>query len=172
MTKGLARSLSRGPALQQPIRKAYVEIDAEVAITGATGVGWGTLSLGEFPEGFVLLLGASISVVLDGTGEANLVNAWDGDISVGTSATADGTLSGGEINLIPSMAVKAAAGTKATPFTSAMSAAALAGTILNNTDEGLTANLNIAIDDADISGNSTVRVSGGAWFLYSIMGDD
>lgn len=172
MSKGLARSLSRGTTLQQPTFKVHASFDAEIVMEGTSGVGYGTIPLGLLPEGNVLALGAAITLTLDGTGQATIVNAWDGDIAVGTEAAANGAFASGEMNIIPNLAVKAGAGAKLTPLSGRNSAPGLAGVIFDNTAGDVLIHLNLLVDDADISGDPVIQVKGDFWMLISVLGDD
>ena len=88
---------------------------------------------------------------------------------IGSAPTADATLSGSEVDIIASTALGAATagvsprarGTNATQV------------ILDNTDGSLELNLNLLIDDANISADSqSLTASGELHIVYSVLGDD
>jgi hypothetical protein len=172
MGKGLPRSMSRGAAQRQDIVKQVVNFTTAVSVT-ATGaaVGFGTAVIGDLPEGNILFFGAVAYVQFSGTGsDANLDAAWDGDFSIGTGPTADVTLSGAEIDIIPSTALGAATA-EVSPRVRAINATQ---TIFDNTDGSLELNLNVLIDAANIVDGATVPLiaRGTLQLAYVVMLDD
>lgn len=170
--KGLQRSLSRGPAAGKgasPKRMAKAAL--AVAMTGATGVGWGTAVIGDFPEGNILFLGAVAYCSLDEDGDAGIVDTFDADFSVGTTAADDGTLTAGDVDIIPSTTI-AQAVSGVTPSARAEHAAATTGVVFDNTDGSLEINLNLLIDDADISADVPVLATYDVAISYVVLGDD
>lgn len=172
MGKGLPRSMSRGAPQRQIIRKHTVKINHSVSVT-ATGaaVGFGTSVIGDLPEGNVLFLGAIGYVQLSGSGsDANLDATWDGDFSIGTSPTADVTLSGTEVDILASTALGAATA-EVSPRVRAANATQ---SILDNTDGAMELNLNVLVDAANIADGSTVSLTatGILQIAYIVMLDD
>jgi hypothetical protein len=169
--KGLIRSLSRGPAQKQVVRKHLVRVDQTFLITGATGVAqFATGVIGGLPEGNLLLLGAVGYVGFAGPGgSADLAEAWEGDYAVGTTATADTTLDGTDVDVLPSTALVAAA--EVAPETRAANAVQA---ILDNTDGSLELNLNFQIDADEVANGQEVaiRATGVVEVLYSVLLDD
>ena len=172
MGKGLPRSLSRGDKRKQEIVKERIVISGTVsAAAAAAGVGFGTLVIGDFPEGNVLFLGSVAYLNFSGTGsDANLTANWDGDFSIGTGPDANGTLSGIEVDIIASTAVGPAVAEIA-PVVRATNAAQA---IFDNTDGSLEINLNVLIDAGAITDASTVvlTVTGELLLCYTVLGDD
>lgn len=171
--KGLPRSMSRGAAQRQEIVKQTVVVRNQVvAVTGVgVAVGFGTGVIGDFPEGNILFLGAVAYFEIKGSGaDANLVDTWNGDFSVGTAPTVDVTLSGAEVDLIPSTSTTIAVA-EVSPRTRAVNAVQA---IFDNTDNSLEVNLNILVDAADITDGATVNltVNGEVTLAYIIMSDD
>lgn len=168
--KGLPRSTSRGPLARQDIVKQVVKLNKlPITVNGATGVGFGTAVLGDLPEGNILFLGAVSYVQITKATAAGVQDTFDGDYSIGSAPTADATLSGSEVDIIASTALGAATagvsprarGTNATQV------------ILDNTDGSLELNLNLLIDDANISADSqSLTASGELHIVYSVLGDD
>lgn len=176
MSKGLPRSMSRGaPQRQEIIKQTVVMKAVAVSVTSVTtAAGFGTVVVGDFPEGNILFLGAVGYVSLAGPGgSANLVDTWNGDFSFGTAPTADVTLSGAEVDLIPSTATIVAVA-EVSPLTRATHAAAVTGTVYDNTDGSLEINLNVLVDAADISDDATVAMTatGVLHLSYIVLGDD
>lgn len=174
MVKGLVRSLNRGPALRQHVTKQHFVLNAlAIEIDGATGVGFGTVVLGDFPEGNILLLGcvAYISVAGPG-GDAGLVDTWEGDYGIGTTPLSDGTISAGDEDIVPETAL-AAATAEVSPRTRAATSQTLSGVILDNTDGSLELNLNVLVDDADISADDIgCTATGDVTIAFIMLSDD
>lgn len=166
--KGLARSIGRGAPQQAPIRKQLIRVTAKaISVAGTTGVGWGTAVIGDLPEGNILFLGA-ISYLRFTTADADVQATFDGDYSIGTAPTGDATLSGSEIDIIPSSALGAA-----TAGVSPSARGANATQVMfDNTDGSLEVNLNLLIDDANINGTGDFTVDGFVEIAYIAMGDD
>lgn len=166
--KGLIRALRRNPA-QQPIVKQAIRVsNLPIAVAGTSGVGWGTAVAGDLPAGNILLLGA-VAYMQFTSADADVQTAYDGDFSIGTTATADATLSSTDVNVIPSTSLGAATA-GLSPLVRAASTAA--PSILDNTDGALELNLNLIIDDANISGTADFTASGVIHIAYIMLGDD
>jgi len=172
--KGLKRSLQRGGTLtkQNVTRHKIVVKDLEVTVSAAgAAVGFGTVVAGDIPEGNVLLLGVAGYLKFDGSGsDANLVDDWEGDFSVGSTGITDVTLDGTDVDILPSTALPAATAevgvrTRAVNATQA---------ILDNTDGSLEININALIDAADITDDESVvlTVNGEIELCYIVLGDD
>lgn len=171
MVKGLQRSLSRGAPLRQEIVRQRVTFSAlALTVDGATGVGFGSAVIGDLPEGNILFLGATAYVQFDSAGgQAGVVDDWDGDFAIGTTPASDGTLSGADVDIIPSTATTQAVGEDA-PRTRGANATAV---MLDNTDGSLELNLSLLIDDADISADDiALTATGELELVYVVLGDD
>jgi len=172
MGKGLPRSLARGAPQRQDIIRQVVKINHTVAVTAAgVAVGFGTSVISDLPEGNILFLGAVGYLQLSGSGsDANLDATWDGDFSVGTAPTADVTLSGAEVDILPSTALGAATA-EVSPRVRAVNATQA---MLDNTDGSLELNLNVLIDAANITDGATVNLTarGVLQLAYIVMLDD
>lgn len=171
MAHGLPRSLARAEAAHQVVRVAKYPIDLTVSnIDGATGVAWGTAVLGDVPEGDILIVAAKLNLTLT-EASASIGDTFDGDVAVGSAPTADNSLAGAEVDIIPSTAMGAAVSSVNT--IRAASTSNESGTILDNTDGSLELNLNVLIDDADISADDqTLAAKGVLYLTYAVMGDD
>ncbi len=168
--KGLPRSLSRGPALAQPITKQHFSFSAlPVSVDGLTGVGFGSAVIGALPEGNILMLGAVAYVALLGPTSANLVDAFDGDFGIGSTPASDGTIDAGDVDIIasttlPQAVAEAVARTRGVNAVQAM---------LDNTANALEINLSILVDDADIDADGIIiAATGDLWLAYIMLGDD
>lgn len=171
MAKGLQRSLSRAPRGKRDIVKEFIDMTGDtITVAGATGVGFGSVALGSFPEGFILLLGAQmVDLVLTGNGTGH-VNDFDGDFGIGTIAASDGTLSGNDENII----VEAALGAATANVSPNLDAGNATTAIIDNSANDQDLYLNLLIDDADISADDVdfVVTTGGLWLVYTMIGDD
>ena len=172
MTKGLTRSLSRGNQQLQSVVKEIIPIrNVAMNVTDVSGqAGWGTVVVGDLPQGNMLYLGA-VAYVEFSSSSAGIANNFSGNAALGTAPTADNTLSGAEVDLLPSTAV-AAATNKVSPLTKLVSTDALGGGILDNTDGSLEFNLQLLIADAGITANSVVNVNGSLHIAYILLGDN
>lgn len=169
--KGLSYSKKRGaPALQGVVKQTILVRDVALSIDGATGVGFGTAVIADLPEGNILFLGATsyISITKDSTA-TGIQATFDGDYSIGSAPTADASLSGSEVDIIASTALGAATA-GVSPIARGTNATQA---ILNNTDGSLELNLNVLIDDANISADDQlVTASGELYIAYIVLGDD
>lgn len=174
MTKGLARSLSRGNALAQPITKqtiAFEDVTVTVSATGAA-VGFGSAVVADFPEGNILFLGAVAYVAFAGSGsDANLADTWNGDYSMATAPLADAAIDAdAERNVIYTSAI----GPAGSEVISQVRGEKSGVTVFDNTDGSLEINLNLTIDAADITDDQSVDItaSGVLHLAYIVLGDD
>lgn len=174
MVKGLIRSLSRGPALRQEmLKQTFVAKDLALTVDGLSGNGFGTVVLGDFPEGNILFHGAVGYMQFAGPGgNADLDDDWVGDYGIGTTPADDGTIAGADVDLLPSTAL-AAATAEVSPRTRAASSEAINGVILDNTDGSLEINLNVLVDDANIGADGIAFTATGEFqILYTMLLDD
>lgn len=173
MTKGLPRSLSRGSAAAQTVSKLKISLkDAQVTVAAAsTAVGFGTVVIGDFPEAQIKMIGAAAKLQFSGSGaDDNLTADWEGDFSIGTTATADVTLDGTDVNIIASTAIPAATA-EVSPEVNAINGT---DAVFDNTDGSLEVNLNVLIDAADITDDESVvlTVDGIVEITYITLLDD
>ena len=173
MTKGLQRSIRRGPPQDRGIITETFELrDFKITVDGATGIGFGTAVLADFHEGNIVFLAAVGNLIFAGPISGDLVDTWDGDYSVGTTATADSTLATTEIDVITSTTIPQAVA-EVTANARGVSDQNDIGELHDNTDGSLELNLNMLIDDADISGDGVViTVNGAVKVSYLLMLDD
>ena len=174
MPKGLARSLSRGPALAQPIIKqsiAFEDLTVTVSATGAAA-GFGSAVVADFPEGNILFLGATSYVSFTGSGsDANLVDTWEGDYSMSDAPLANAAIDAdAERNIIYTTAIGAAVA-EAIGETRGEKGGVY---FFDNTDGSLEINLNLTIDAADITDDQSVDITaaGVLHMAYIVLGDD
>jgi hypothetical protein len=171
---GLTRSLKRGGNLvKQNITRHTIKVrdlSLTVSATGAA-VGFGTVVAGDIPEGNVMFLGAVGYLKFDGSGsDANLTADWEGDFSVGTTGTADVTLDGTDVDILPSTPLAAATAEQGVRTR----AVNITGAIFDNTDGSLEINISALIDAADITDDQSVilTVNGEIELIYVVVLDD
>jgi hypothetical protein len=172
MGKGLPRSMSRGDKIRQELVKETITVSGTVTVS-ATGaaIGYGSLVISGLPQGNILFLGAAAYIGLAGSGsDANLADTWSGDYGIGTTPADDATITGTDVDIIPSTAVGAAtaeviAETRGVNSTQAM---------FDNTDGSLELNLNVLIDAANITDDESVDLtaSGKLALAYIVLLDD
>ncbi len=174
MGKGLPRSHTRGdPLVVHTLKQTFVAKALALTIDGASGVGFGSVVLGDFPEGNILFHGAVGYMSIAGPGgEADLDDNWAGDYSIGTTPVDDGTMSAGDEDLLPETAL-AAATAEVSPRTRAASIEGSNGVILDNTDGSLEINLNVLVDNANIGADGIAFTANGEFqLLYTMILDD
>ena len=170
MGKGFPYAMSRAGAAA-PIMKQTLALRSVALSVAAvsTGIGFGTVAVGDFPQGNILVLGMVANLRFTATG-TNATTTFDGDFSLGTTATVDSTLDGTDVNLIPSTALGAATA-RVSPIVRGANGTPV---LLNNTDGSLEINLNVLIDAANITDDTTVpmTVTGEIYIAFIVLGDD
>lgn len=168
MSKGLTRSLSRGKAAERDfiVLRTYLT-DKAVTVDGATGVGFGSVAINGLPEGHLLFVGARADLTLTES-SASVTDTFQGDIGIGTTPADDATISGADVDIIASTAIPAATAGVAT-----VSANNVTPAVLDNSDASGEINLNILIDDANISADGVeVTVTGYVTLVCAVLGED
>lgn len=175
MGKGLPRSLEQaalrgqGRPNQPVITRRYpINHVVNVAAAGA-GVGFGTVVVGDFPEGNIGLLQRVMNIAFT-TADTDVIATWAGNVSVGSAPDADGSLAGAEVDIIASTAIgpataRAIATVRATNTTAV---------VLDNTDGSLELNLNMNINAADITDAQAAPITctGFLELSFAVLGDD
>lgn len=147
-----------------------------VTVANTTGASFGSALLYTFPQGliFVKAFMAKFSSIAFNTtigGGSAIGTGGSGDYSVGTTATADATLSSTDVNLLPSTAML-------DPFVGGLGSSNVgsylaAGALFDGTATAIPAYLNVIIDDADVAdaSTSTVYFTGSAQITWEWNGD-
>lgn len=173
MAKGLPRSLSRGRKALQEVVRIDVAIDETITIAGgAADAGWGTAVISALPEGNIQLLGAVCNLTTITKGDADIIDAFNGDFALGSAPSTDETaLTGTLDDLLPSTAT--VTGDTGVSTGNRGVATAAETIVLDNTAGTMEVNLNILIDDLSISDDaSSVIVVGTLHMALIILGDD
>lgn len=177
MTKGLPRSLRHADRSAVIISK--IDINHQITVTGDNAAANdGQVVIGDFPQGNILFLGAVSYVQFAGPTSGELANDWEGDYSIGTTADANSTLATTDLNIIASTAIGAATA-ELSPVTRGVTGldstdGGLLMNIFDNTDGSLEINLNLLIDDAELTDTEavTITATGQLYIAYAILGDD
>lgn len=154
-----------------PVRKTSLALtDVSVTVGNTTGVSFGGTKIYDFPQGRILVLGSVLEGVtfdLTDAGNVTPIDAADGgDIAVGTTVAGDGTLTGTDVDLIPSTSID--------PISSGVTGAALAASAqFDGTTTAVDAYFNVLIDDADVGDGASdvVLVSGTLTLHWCLLGD-
>lgn len=172
MAKGLIRSRNRGSKQRDDIIKQVLRVrNLAINVDGLTGIGFGTVVLGGLPEGNVLFNGCVCYLTVR-TSAGGILATFTGSYALGTTATADATLSGTEINIVPATTLTAATA-GVSPRTRGASGATESGVIFNNTTNTLRTTLNLLIDDTSISANGQAcTVDADVFLSYIMLGDN
>lgn len=173
MAKGLPRSLANAtPGTEKFVRVVTYPVTnlSLTAATITTGAGSGTAVLGDFPEGNILLLGAT-SYLQFSTTDTDVATTWDGSYAIGSTpdANVDNASPTTDADVIGQTTINAATARVSPVTRGAKSSPA----ILNNTDGSLELNLNLIVDTADFADGTTAifTVNGTVQLCYAVMGD-
>lgn len=168
--KGLPRSMSRGSPQRQEVIKQVIKFNAvAIQLDGATGVGWGSAVIGDMPEGNILILGAVAYAQFSKVAATGVQDTFDGDYGIGSTPASDATITAADVDIVASTPLGAATAGVSPRVRSVGAAQA----IVDNTDGSLEINLNLLIDDANISAdNQDLAVTGELHLAYIVLGDD
>jgi hypothetical protein len=150
-------------------------------VTGnATGASFGSKQIFTFPEGRLRVdnVNAYFSSITMNTaagaaGDIAADGAGSGDFSMGSTATADATLGGTDVDLLPSTAML-------DPFVAGVGrsnawATLVAAAVFDGTSTPLSLYLNVIIDDADVAdgaANDNVYFTGYTKIIWTFYGDN
>lgn len=174
MSKGLPKSHSRANPQIADIVKVTVPINESITVTAtSSAVGFGTAPLAGLPQGNMKLV-AAVGYVKLTTADTDVVTGWHGDFGIGFAPTADADLGDAlEDGIIPSTTIDAVGSTRTSALTRAASTAT-EEVIYDNTDASLELNLNVLIDAADMTDDTTAvfTATGELHLAYIMLGDD
>lgn len=172
--KGLPRSTGRSNLQTTPfVRKLRYDLtNKAIAVTGgaATAAGFGSVQLGGLPEGNLFIF-ASLTYLRFSSSDADVIAAWDGDFSLGSTATADATLSGTDANILASTSIGAATA-KLSPQLRV--SGSLTPFYLDNTAKDLALYLNMITDDNSVTDSlvGDFLINGFIELAVAVLGDD
>lgn len=173
MTKGLGRSLQRGPKNEARIVKDTIVLTGKTidVVSVGAAIGFGSLVISDFPEGNILVLGMAGTIGFAGSGaDANLADTWEGNFGIGSTPASDATISADDEDIVTEADIAAAVDEVVADFRVADGK----GVMLDNTDGTLELNLNVLIDNGDIVDDETVvlTLSGLLEISYIVLGND
>lgn len=145
-------------------------VNMPVTVGNTTGASFGSKKLYDFPECRYQLVGGNCDLTFDWSAAgANIGQTGSGDAALGSTATADATLSGTDVDHMASTAML-------DPFVAGVGT--LSGVLVKDTefDGSATAKdlyLNVIIDDTDVADaeSDTIYVSGTIIMVWINYGD-
>ncbi len=118
-----------------------------ITLGNTTGISFGSVPLMSFPKGVIHISAVSVvSFLFDYTDDAGnvtpIAGTHGGDFSLGSSATADATINGTEVNILAS--------TSYDPFSTAISVNSAINAIIDGSTTAVTCYINAIVDDSDV----------------------
>lgn len=147
-----------------PLRITKVEVAGlPVTLANTTGISFGSEPLITLPSGKIHILSSNVEDFLWGLENAGnvtpIAGTMGGDISLGSTATADATLGTTDVNVLAS--------TSYDPFSGAISANSGINVILDGTSTPITIYLNAIIDDADVADAASDVLEANGTFYFA-----
>lgn len=168
--KGFQRSLARGiPFSQNVVRTSYLFSGSFVVANGSTAPGIGSLVIGDFPKGNLLLLAARVQGMVFRTADADAIATWDGDWSVGSVPNADADLTDATDFDIVGVSGGQAIGAATAKVSPVQDVTSAKNAIIDNRDDSKEINLNVLVDDASQSGDISMTVKGVLELVYIVL---
>lgn len=175
MGRGLKRSLRNARLRRVPGTPLYtLAFDKTIVVPDpGAAIAFASAVIGPLPAARLWIGGAAAHVTISNAGGVGLIAAFTGNFSIGSTPTADATLSGTDVDIVPSTVYTAAAGV--TPRTSALPASSGGimtnnATFLDNAAGLLELNFNLTVADASISAQATIRVQGELQMIMAELG--
>ena len=141
-----------------------------ITVGNTTGISFGGTKIYDFPAGRLLILTSQmrgISIGLTNAGNATpITGAMGGDMSLGTTAPSDGTLTTTDVDFCPSTSID--------PISGGITGAALAAsTQFDGTGTAKDLYINMLIDDADVgnAASDVLEISGEVEVVWINGGD-
>lgn len=165
--KGLPYSRRRGAQSSQSVSKQTINFTKTfTVVNGSSADGVGTVVIGDFPTGKIVLLATRLRNCVFKTASANATSTFNGHVAIGSAPAVDVTVSGTKGDLVASAALGAATA-KVSPTQDITASKALA--VLDNADGSLEVNLNCLVDDASQSGDIVMSVTGVLELNYAVL---
>ncbi len=144
--------------------------DFPVLVGNTTGISFGSRELYAFPQGRISIRGCTLKLLTfkltDPLNVTPIATTHGGDVAVGTTATADATLTGTDVDLLPSTSID--------PISAGIAGATLAADALfDGTTTAKKAFMNVIIDDSDVADGASdlILVSGTLTITWLFLGD-
>ena len=138
-----------------------------ITVVGATGVGFGSTKLYDFPEGRILILGtvATLAFPITST-EGDLADTADGDFLMGSTGEEDGTMDRAtDLDILPKTS------TAANALSTAVESALAASAQIDGRTTAVDAYLSLCIDDAETDETSICGATGTIEITWINLGD-
>lgn len=146
-----------------------------ITISDDAGVAqYGGVKVYDFPAGLINIQGAVIDGALTAGVTGTIIDAWEGDVALGTvTATTGATLTGTEANIMPSVAIAAATSKVGTcDAVSVATALTESGARwIDGTSTAVDMFLNFVIDDDATHTAGTATFTGTITFIWANLGD-
>lgn len=136
-----------------------------ITVANTTGISFGNVLLGSFPQGRILVRETVVKDLLYGltnAGNATPIDAADGgDFSLGTTGTADATLNSTDVNVLAS--------TSYDPLSTAVSAIGIINAAFDGRSTPVSLYFNAIIDDADVAdaASDILEINGTIWVTWT-----
>lgn len=166
LTGGITASVTGdGNTLTYKITLSSVEL----SISDEAGVGqYGSIKLLDLAEGLWMWSGGLTD--LSATAVSPIIDAWEGDVGLGTTAVSDGNaLATTEQNLIPTTAIPAASSKVTTA--DAVSTSTESSAVFDGTSTASDIYLNLRVDDNAAHTASTITLTGTVYLTFTWLGD-
>lgn len=152
-------------------KTVFTFTDHAIALTDNAGtVAYGGSKIYDFPEGIIMVLGASTDIALTKS-SAGVNDDWDGDFGVGTVTASDNaTLASTEQNIIPTTATP-----QATAGATTADGNSTAAVVIDGSATAADVYLNFLVDDADhdVTGTAcNLIVNGTMTMVWTSLGDN
>lgn len=172
MSKGLPRTLVSGRRRDILVERRPLQLHKAPLVITATGAGkgFGTMVLGGFPVGDILLLGCSFIYTVEELVPETFLNAdWGMSLGLGTTPTEDASISGTDSNL--SAALSTSASSYVVAPQESYSGQNDAGDIFDNGGGDLEINLNMLVNADDITDDTsaTVLITSSGVISYTVL---
>lgn len=139
-----------------------------ITLGNTTGISFGSVALLTFPKGLLHVAVTSVKDFLfdytdDAANVTPIAGTHGGDFALGSSATADATMNGTEVNILAS--------TSYDPFSTAVSANSAINAVIDGTSTAVTCYINAIVDDSDVGDGASdvVEISGEFYFAWRIV---
>ena len=173
--KGLPRSLSRARKTTARVMRETYSLKDVVLTTanGATSEGWATHPVGQLPEGYVKIHGITVTnMIVTAVSGGGIADTWDGDWGLGTSPSVDETPPAGAFENLVATTAFGAATSAVSPAQNEFGDIADLDDPFDNTAGAMEINLNIMVDDANITADDTLTLAGEVTISYVVLGDN
>lgn len=146
-------------------RTKLVIASLPITLANTTGISFGTVQLGTFPKGRIVVRETVVKDILYGLTNAGnvtpIAGTHGGDFSLGTTGTADATLNSTDVNILAS--------TSYDPFSAAVSAIGIINAAFDGRTTATPLFYSGIVDDADVAdaASDVLEINGTIWITWS-----